>query len=123
LAYSYRLKQIDRSGAVHYSDAIMPNSSTGIEEPPVPAAYALYQNYPNPFNPVTGVRFQVPGTSDVKLVVYDILGKEVAVLVNERKGAGQYEVRFDGAGLASGVYLYRLVAGKYVETRRMLLVK
>jgi hypothetical protein len=56
-------------------------------------------------------------------VVYDILGKEVAVLVNEKKSPGQYEVRFDGAGLASGVYVYRLVAGKYVEAKRMLLVK
>jgi immune inhibitor A len=121
--YSYRLKQIDRSFAVHYSDPIVPNSSTGIEQPIGPTTCALYQNYPNPFNPTTGVRFQVPGVSDVKLVVYDILGKEVAVLVNERKAAGQYEVKFDGAGLASGVYIYRLVAEKYVETRRMLLVK
>jgi immune inhibitor A len=132
-AYRYRLKQIDSSGTVHYSDPILPNASTGVDEPAAPVSYALYQNYPNPFNPTTGIRFSVPtqsgrdgrvaGISDVKLVVYDILGKEVAVLVNEKKSPGQYEVRFDGAGLASGVYVYRLVAGKYVEAKRMLLVK
>jgi len=122
-AYLYRLKQIDRSGAVHFSGAIMPGLSSGIAEQALPTNFALCQNYPNPFNPTTGVRFQVAAVSDVKLVVYDILGKEVAVLVNERKAPGTYEVRFDGSRLASGVYLYRLMAGKYVETRRMLLVK
>jgi immune inhibitor A len=119
----YRLMQLDRSGAVHYSEAIKPTAATGITEQAVPAGYALSQNYPNPFNPTTGIRFQVPGVSNVKITVYDMLGKEVAVLVNEKKSAGTYEVRFDGAGLATGMYIYRLVAGQYVETKRMLLVK
>jgi hypothetical protein len=122
-AYSYRLMQIDRSGVVHYSEAILPMASTGVEPPAAPADFALYQNYPNPFNPTTGLRYQVAGVSEVELVVYDLLGKEVAVLVNERKSPGTYETRFDGSGLSSGVYIYRLVAGKYVETRRMVLVK
>ncbi len=89
----------------------------------VPVGYVLRQNYPNPFNPRTGVRFQVPGVSDVKLTVYDILGREVVVLVNERKSPGTYEVSFDGNGLASGVYLYRLTAGSFVQTRKMLVIK
>jgi cyclomaltodextrinase / maltogenic alpha-amylase / neopullulanase len=89
----------------------------------VPAELSLAQNYPNPFNPTTGVRFQVAGVSDVKLVVYDILGREIAVLVNERKTPGSYEVTFDGRGLASGVYIYRLTAGTFVQTRKMLLLK
>jgi hypothetical protein len=88
-----------------------------------PHAFSLAQNYPNPFNPTTGVRFQVPGVSEVKLVVYDLLGREVAVLVNERKAPGAYEVRFDGSNLASGVYIYRLTAGSFVHSRTMLLVK
>jgi hypothetical protein len=88
-----------------------------------PTTYELSQNYPNPFNPTTGVRFQVPGVSDVKLIVYDILGREVATLVNERKAAGRYEVRFDASGLASGVYIYRLTAGSFVQTRKMILLK
>jgi glucuronoarabinoxylan endo-1,4-beta-xylanase len=89
----------------------------------LPATFALFQNYPNPFNPKTVVRFQVPGISDVKLVVYDILGREVAVLVNERKSAGIYEVSYGASGLASGVYIYRLTAGTYVQSRKMVLLK
>jgi predicted acyl esterase len=93
--------------------------------------FRLEQNYPNPFNPRTGIRFQVTGVSDVKITVYDILGREVRVLVNERKQPGIYEVSFDGSGLASGLYLYRLTArqmdggqaGLYVAARRMVLVK
>jgi photosystem II stability/assembly factor-like uncharacterized protein len=89
----------------------------------LPATFALFQNYPNPFNPKTVVRFQVPGISDVKLVVYDILGREVAVLVNERKSAGIYEASYGASGLASGVYIYRLTAGTYVQSRKMVLLK
>lgn len=88
-----------------------------------PETFVLSQNYPNPFNPKTGVRFQVPGVSDVKLVVYDLLGREVAVLVNERKAPGSYEVQFDASRLSSGVYLYRLTAGSFMQTRRMILLK
>jgi hypothetical protein len=89
----------------------------------VPGEYALLQNYPNPFNPTTGVRFQVPGVSDVKLVVYDLLGREVAVLVNEKKAPGSYEVRFDASGMASGVYFYRLTAGDFVNTRKLVVLR
>ncbi len=96
----------------------VPGASTDL-----PVTFSLSQNYPNPFNPTTGVRFQVPGASDVKLVVYDILGREVATLVNERKAAGRYEVKFDGSGLASGVYIYRLTAGSFVQTRKMILLR
>ncbi len=89
----------------------------------IPRIYELAQNYPNPFNPTTRVRFQVPGDSDVRLSVYDLLGREVTVLVNERKAAGTYEVRFDANGLASGVYLYRLTAGSFSAVKRMVLLK
>jgi hypothetical protein len=91
--------------------------------------WALEQNYPNPFNPATLIRYSVGGTGGqgppagrVRLVVYDLLGREVAVLVNEPKTPGRYEVKFDGTGLASGVYLYRLSAGIYAESRKLLLV-
>jgi hypothetical protein len=89
----------------------------------LPRETALLQNYPNPFNPKTGVRFQVSGVSDVRIAVYDILGKEVALLVNERKTPGNYEVPFDASGLASGMYIYRMTAGTFVATKTMLLVK
>jgi hypothetical protein len=89
----------------------------------LPEAYQLAQNYPNPFNPRTGVRFQVLGVSDVKITVFDLLGREVAVLVNERKQPGTYEVMFEGGALASGVYLYKFTAGAFMQTRKMILVK
>jgi photosystem II stability/assembly factor-like uncharacterized protein len=91
----------------------------------VPTEFRLEQNYPNPFNSTTKIGFRVSGlgSSDVRLSVYDMLGREVAVLVNEKKAPGNYEVQFDGSGLASGVYVYRLSAGNYVESKRMLLLK
>jgi hypothetical protein len=89
----------------------------------VPLTYELCQNYPNPFNPTTSVTYRLPAASDVRLVVYDILGREVSVLVNERKNAGSYEVKFDAPGLSSGVYFYRLQAGDFVQTHKMLFVR
>jgi N-acetylneuraminic acid mutarotase len=96
----------------------------------LPEEFSLSQNYPNPFNPLTiiqytegGTRGQGPGVSDVSLVVYDMLGREVAVLVNERKAPGRYELTFDGSGLSSGVYIYRLKADSFIQTRKMLLLK
>jgi hypothetical protein len=93
------------------------------EEGGTPSAFSLAQNYPNPFNPSTVIRYQVPEAGDVKLVVVDMLGREVAVLVNERRSAGVHEVTFDGAGLPSGVYFYRLQAGDVAQTRKLLLVR
>jgi hypothetical protein len=69
------------------------------------------------------VRYQVPVASDVKLVVYDLLGREVTMMVNDRKEAGSYEVKFDGTGLASGVYFYRLQAGYFVQTQKLILLR
>jgi hypothetical protein len=89
----------------------------------LPREFMLQQNYPNPFNPTTVVRYQIPGASQVRLVVYDMLGREVAVLVNGKEEAGYHTAMFDGSGLASGVYLYRLTSGSYTETRKMVLVR
>jgi hypothetical protein len=85
--------------------------------------FALLGNYPNPFNPKTEIRYQVAGVSDVKITVYDLLGREVAVLVNEKKQPGSYEVQFDASKLASGVYIYRLQAGSFVQTKKLLLIR
>ncbi|MBK8553805.1 MAG: T9SS type A sorting domain-containing protein [Ignavibacteria bacterium] len=94
----------------------------------IPVRYSLYQNYPNPFNPVTKIKFDVPSdvrgqTSDVKLTVFDVLGKEVMTLVNEALAPGSYETEFEGSGFASGIYFYKLEAGSFVETKRMILIK
>jgi hypothetical protein len=83
----------------------------------------LFQNYPNPFNPKTVLRYQLPVASDLKLLVYDLLGHEVALLVDGFKAAGRYDVEFDASRLASGVYLYRLIAGNLFQTRKMILVR
>ncbi|MEN3038881.1 MAG: T9SS type A sorting domain-containing protein, partial [Candidatus Kryptonium sp.] len=89
----------------------------------VPTDYALHQNYPNPFNPTTTITYDIPIRTKVKLVVYNILGQEVAVLVDGEQEAGRYSVKFDAMSLPSGVYFYRLEAGKFVEVKKMMLVK
>jgi N-acetylneuraminic acid mutarotase len=88
-----------------------------------PSAFALEQNYPNPFNPSTEIRYQVSGTSDVRLDVFDLLGRKVSTLVNERQAIGAYRVNFNAANLSSGTYFYRLQAGGFVETKKMMLIK
>ena len=88
-----------------------------------PTEYSLYQNYPNPFNPATKINYQIPELSFVIVKVYDGLGSEVATLVNEEKLVGNYEVEFVATGSPSGVYFYRLQAGSFVETKKMLLMK
>jgi hypothetical protein len=85
--------------------------------------YSLAQNYPNPFNPSTIIKYELPKAGNVTLKVYNILGKEIRVLVNDFKSAGKYSVKFDGKGLASGIYIYRLSIDKFVQTRKMLLLK
>ncbi len=89
----------------------------------IPSQFLLEQNYPNPFNPKTIISFQLAVNSFATLKVYDLLGREVAVLVNENLNAGTYEVDFDGSNLGSGVYYYKLSAGDFTETRKMVLIK
>ncbi len=91
-----------------------------------PENFSLAQNYPNPFNPSTKINFSIPqGTSreNVSLKVFDMLGNEVATLVNEKKSAGNYEIKFDASGLSSGIYLYTLQSGGFVETKKMIYLK
>jgi hypothetical protein len=112
----YRLKQVDFDGAFEYSPIIEVEAG-------VPRTFELSQNYPNPFNPSTVISYQLPVVSEVSLKVYDLLGREVATLVNQRQEAGRYQVVFDASRLASGVYFYRLQAGAFVETRKMMVVR
>lgn len=88
-----------------------------------PGAFFLFQNYPNPFNPTTTIKFQLSVASDVRLAVYDLLGREVASLVNGKRNPGMYETRWDASGLAGGVYFYRLEAGGLAETNKLLLTR
>lgn len=101
------------------------SQSTGItlNQGEIPANYFIEQNYPNPFNPETNIKFGLPKSGNVKLAVYDITGKEVAVLLNDFKQAGSYIFSFNGSNLSSGVYFYRIVSGDFADTKRMILVK
>jgi hypothetical protein len=89
----------------------------------IPKSYNLYQNYPNPFNPSTKIKFDLPKSSSAKLVIYDILGREVAILVNEQLKPGNYNIEWNASNFPSGVYFYKLVAGDYVEVKKMILIK
>jgi hypothetical protein len=89
----------------------------------VPTKFNLKQNYPNPFNPSTKIKYSVAHSSTVLLKIYDVLGKEVATLINEEKPAGSYEATFDASNLSSGIYFYKLEAGNFVETKKMILLK
>jgi hypothetical protein len=96
-------------------------SSVKFEE--IPELYELSQNYPNPFNPSTNIRFSIPQASDVQLEVFNLLGQKVQTLVSGKLNAGMHTVNFDASSLSSGVYLYRIRAGNFVQTKRMLLIK
>ena len=116
--YNYRLKQIDYNGNYEYYNLI--------EEVDIipPKKFSLSQNYPNPFNPVTKIDFELPVDCNVTIKVYDITGRELAVLLNnEFKTADYYTITFDAPNLASGVYFYRLTTDGFIETKSMMLIK
>jgi hypothetical protein len=126
----YRLKQLDFNGTFVYS----PEVDAEVKAPNI---FSLEQNYPNPFNPSTKIKYTIPDValrqaqSDilVTLKVYDILGNEIATLVNEEQPAGSYEIEFNSVGtnrdlsLPSGIYFYKLQAGNFIQTKKMILLK
>jgi hypothetical protein len=95
----------------------------------IPNSFALYQNYPNPFNPSTKIKFDILANSGLmnqtptRLEIYDVLGKEVAILVNEKLHVGSYEVEWNAAHYPSGVYFYKLVSGNFIQTKKLILIK
>jgi photosystem II stability/assembly factor-like uncharacterized protein len=117
----YRLKQVDFNGTFEYSEIV------AIDVEYIPTEISISQNYPNPFNPETIISYQLPFTSKVTLKVYDLLGNEIETLVNEDKPAGAYEINWNpvstSGGLPSGVYFYKIQAGSFVETKKMLYLK
>lgn len=115
--YSYRIKQVDYNGNHEFYSL---HEDMAIKSPD---GFMLHQNYPNPSNPVTKIGYEIPHSGDVSLRVYDITGKEIAVIVNGFREAGYYQATFDGTGLASGVYFYRITAASYTQIRKMILVK
>ena len=119
--YKYRLKQIDYDGDFKFSEIVEAEVNPPVE-------FSLDQNYPNPFNPSTKIKFTIPSVEtrdrvSVQMKVYDVLGNEVTTLVNEAKPAGEYEIEWDASGLPSGIYFYQLKAGKFIQTKKMILIK
>ncbi|MDP2303938.1 MAG: T9SS type A sorting domain-containing protein [Ignavibacteria bacterium] len=114
--YAYRLKQIDNDGTYKYSNEIEVDLG-------IPVEFLLQQNYPNPFNPETVINYQLPVSGNVSLKVFDMLGREVATIVNEVQKAGTYDVSFNGKDLTSGVYFFRLQAGDFIKINKMTLMK
>lgn len=113
----YRLKQLDMDGTFSYTDAIE------VEFSIIPVEFSLSQNYPNPFNPATTIKFGIPKEVKVTLKIYDILGKEVATMVNKKMEPGYYTYEWNAVSFASGVYFYRLDAGSFVRIKKMVLIK
>jgi hypothetical protein len=121
--WSYRLKQIDLDGTAHYTDPVHVEVPTDVKDESRPTAFTLEQNYPNPFNPETVVSYRLPAAGYVTLKVYNLLGQEVMTLVDEEQQPGTKSVKLNANGLASGVYLYRLTAGAFRQTKVLTLVK
>jgi len=119
----YRLKQMDLDGYFHYSDAVKTNSVTSVDEASLPAAVELLQNYPNPFNPSTNIRYRISDIRHLKLSVHDLLGREVAVLVDGTMPAGEHSVTWNATGLAGGVYYCRMQTATMTATRKLLLLR
>jgi len=113
------------ASAFMYLTVPVADLTTGVKEihGVLPEAYNLEQNYPNPFNPTTNIRYSIPASSDVSLKVYNLVGEEVATLVNGHQDAGHYVADFDATNLANGTYFYTLKAGNFSETKKMLLIK
>ena len=116
LNYDYRLKQNDTNGAFEYSSTVQFDVSA-------PNEFALAQNFPNPFNPSTQIVFKLKEDVEVNLTVFDLLGREVATVVDRQMKAGSHKVTFDANDLSAGIYFYSLKAGSFTEMKKMTLIK
>ena len=115
-SYSYRLKQIDNDGQFEYSKVVDVSFNA-------PTEFSLKQNYPNPFNPTTTISYSLPEKAQVRLIVYDAIGNEVASLVNQEQAEGEHNISFDASNLSSGIYFYKLTAGSFAKTMKMILLR
>ena len=116
LYFTYRLKQVDYDGSFEYSKEVTVENS-------IPDEFSLYQNFPNPFNPSTTIEFAIPEKGFVTLAIYDLLGNEITTLVNKEMNAGLHKVVFNARGLTSGIYIYKITAETFTQTKKMTLIK
>jgi hypothetical protein len=121
--YTYRVKAFTADGNSDYSEAVSTVVTSSETETGVPMEYSLSQNYPNPFNPSTNIKFSLPKAGLTRMVVYDVLGRQVSVPLNKVLEAGYHELTFDASDLPSGVYLYQIETGSFVQTKKMILMK
>jgi len=127
--YGVSFTDSDNGTAVGSEGTILRTTNGGVsfvekeEIEEIPTDYTLSQNYPNPFNPLTIIKYSIPEIQFVTLKVFDVLGSEIAILINEEKPAGTYEVEWNANGLPSGVYFYQLKTEGYVETKKMILMR
>jgi len=122
LTYIYRVKAYKGVAESDYSNEVS-ITITSVEEEGLPTEYSISQNYPNPFNPTTKLKFGLPQSSKTKLIVYDLLGRELKTLINSELEAGYHEINFDATNLPSGVYLYRIQSEDFIQTKKMILMK
>lgn len=122
-SWMYRLKQVDLNGPVHYTEPITVNGVTSVKNSEVPLVFALKQNYPNPFNPSTTIEYVLPKSGYTTLKIFNLLGQEVASLVDGVVEAGRHSLKWDATGLPSSLYLCKLTSGGSVETRKLILAK
>jgi len=113
--FLYRLKQVDNDGKFTYSDAV--------EVEVLPTQYELSQNYPNPFNPGTTIKFSLPRATQLKIIIYNMLGEQVATIADGMYESGYHKVNFNAVGLSSGTYIYRITSDSFVETKKMIVLK
>jgi len=114
--FMYRLKQIDTDGKYEYSPKVEVNLNAPVE-------FSIKQNFPNPFNPTTKIEFSIPSDNNVEIKVFNVLGMEVATLLNEHRQAGMHSVEFNASNLSSGIYFYKVVIGNYFEIKKMILLR
>ncbi len=121
--YSYRVCAYNSAGKSDYSNTGTILVTKIQDDNSIPVKYTMLQNYPNPFNPTTVISYSIPFSSHVSLKVYDVLGREVAVLVNREQLPGNYKIEFNAGKLASGIYIYRINAGRFNDAKKLILIK
>jgi hypothetical protein len=123
--YFFVVRAFDLSGNISEAsnEATTTITTDILNEHQTPSTYSIEQNYPNPFNPTTSISYKVPEAANVQITLYDMLGRKLSTLVNERKSAGAYQLTLDMSSYSSGIYLYRMQAGNFVQTRRLTLIK
>ena len=124
----YRIAAVDHAGNISEYSAVVEAAVLSIVENMVPEIFALHQNYPNPFNPTTQIRYDLPEEQNVTIAIYDVMGRNIRTLMNERQTAGYHSVRWDakndmGESVAAGMYIYTIQAGEFRATKKMVLLK